>query len=103
MPIKVNEITVASDVEKLATNYDAVHDLPTVQADNANLFLENASPIDIPHLEQNLMSLPELTPEKVVQTYFRRYIRHYKLQLTSQMPWASYIRKLSISIVHFHQ
>ena len=46
-------------------NYDALHDLPTPQTDKAKLSLENISPADIPQLEQNLMSLPELTPDKV--------------------------------------
>ena len=67
MPIQVNEIFVAPDIKKLATNYNTLHDLPTVQTDNANLSLENASPTEIPHLEQNLMSLPEFTLEKVVK------------------------------------
>ena len=49
MPIKVTEFFVAPDIEKLETNYDALHDLPTVQTDIINLCLENASPIDIPH------------------------------------------------------
>ena len=31
MPIQVNEIFIAPDIEKLTTNYDALHDLPTVQ------------------------------------------------------------------------
>ena len=30
-PIQVNEIFIAPDIEKLAANYDALHDLPTVQ------------------------------------------------------------------------
>ena len=66
-PIQVNEIFIAPDIEKLATNYDQLHDLPTVQTDQANLSLENTSPADIPHLEQNLMSLPEFTPNKVAK------------------------------------
>ena len=81
IPIQVNEIFVAPDIEKLATNYDALHDLPTVQTDNANLSLENASPTDIPHLEQNLMSLPEFTLEKVVKlqkndTFCKNILEH---------------------------
>ena len=66
-PIKVNEIFIAPDIEKLPTDYDTLHDLLTVQTDNGNLSLENASPTDIPHLEQNLKSLPEFTPETVVK------------------------------------
>ena len=48
-------------------NYNTLNTLPGTQADEATISLENASPADIPHLEQNLMSLIELTPEKVVQ------------------------------------
>ena len=62
IPIQVDEIFVTPDIEKLATNYDALHALPTVWIGKANLSLENASPTDIPHLEQNVMSLPEYHP-----------------------------------------
>ena len=42
--------------------------LPTAQTnDDIKLSLENMLPTDIPQLEQNLMSLPELTPEKVIK------------------------------------
>ena len=54
MPTQVNEIFIAPDIEKLAANYDALHDLPAVQMDKADLFLEKTSHADIPHLEQNL-------------------------------------------------
>ena len=67
MPMQVNEFFVAPGIEKLATNYIALHFLPTVQTDNASLSVENALPTDIPHMEQNLTSLPEFTPEKVVK------------------------------------
>ena len=67
MPIQVNKIFIAPNIEKLTTNYDALPDSSTVQIDNANLSLENASPADIPLLKQNLMSLPEFTLEKVVK------------------------------------
>ena len=55
-PIQVSEIFIAPDIEKLAENYDVLHDLPTVQMDKADLSLENASPTDIPNLEQHVMS-----------------------------------------------
>ena len=67
MPIEVTEISIAPDIEKLLQNYDALHDLPTAQMDKAELSLENASSADIPHLEQNLMSLLEFTPDKVIK------------------------------------
>ena len=63
--------------------------------------LENASPTDIPHLEQNLMSLPEFTLEKAVKLQ-KNCSKPEQLHF-AQIPWASYIRKLSISIVHFQQ
>ena len=37
MSIQINKILIAPHIEKLATNYDALCDLPTVQTDNANL------------------------------------------------------------------
>ena len=65
MPIEVNEIFIAPDNEKCTEKYDALHDLLTARINKVELSLENASPTDIPHLEQNLMSLPEFTPNKV--------------------------------------
>ena len=48
--------------------YDALHDLPNGQTnDDVKLSLENVSPADIPQLEQNLMSLLELTSDKVTK------------------------------------
>ena len=62
-------------------NYNMLKTLSVTQADEARLSLDNASPPDIPHLEQKLMSLPELTPEKVVQlpkndTLCRNILQH---------------------------
>ena len=48
-------------------NYNTLHDLPTKQTDRPKLSPENMSSTDIPQLEQNLMSLPELTPDKVTK------------------------------------
>ena len=80
-PIEVNEIFIVPDTEKLTENYDATHDLPTVQTDKAELTLENTSPTDIPHLEQNSMSLLEFTPDKVIKlqnikTFCRNILQH---------------------------
>ena len=45
--------------------YDILHDLPTGKTnDDVKLSLENMSPTDMPQLEQNLMSLLELTSKK---------------------------------------
>ena len=62
-------------------NYDGLPDLPTVQMDKAELSLENLLPRDILHLEQNLMSLPEFTPDKVIKlqkndTFHRNMSQH---------------------------
>ena len=67
MPLEVNEIFIAPNIEKHTQNYEALHDLPTARTDKAKLSLENAWPMDIQQLEQNLMSLPELTPDKVTK------------------------------------
>ena len=66
-PIEVNGIFIAPDIENLTQNYDTLKALLVTQADEARLSLDNASHADIPHLEHKLMSLPELTSEKVVQ------------------------------------
>ena len=62
-------------------NYDVLYDLPTAQMDKVELFLQNASPADIWHLEQNLMSLLEFTPDKVIKlnkndTFCRHILQH---------------------------
>ena len=81
MPIEVNEIFIAPNIEKFTQNYNALHDLPTAQTDKAELSLENASPTDISHLEQNLMSLLEFTPDKVIKlqknnTFCKHILQH---------------------------
>ena len=68
MPIEVNYIFIAPNIEKVTQNYNALHDLPTVQMEKADLSLETTSPTDISHLEQNSMSLQEFTPDKVKKT-----------------------------------
>ena len=65
MPLEVNGIFISPNIEKFKQNYDALHNLPTAQTDEAKLCLENASLADIPQLEQNLISLPELALNKV--------------------------------------
>ena len=103
VPLEVNKIFIAPNVDKLMQNYNALHDLPTAQTDKAKLSLQNVSPTYIPQLEQNLMSLPELTPDKVTKlqkslyilkkkkkTYYNTYIAVNVT--TSQMSQASYIK-----------
>ena len=43
-------------------NYDTQNFLQATQPEESKLSLDNASPDDIPQLEQKLMSLPELIP-----------------------------------------
>ena len=62
----MNEVFIAPNVKKLTQIYDKLHDLPPRQtSDDVKLSLENTLAADIPQLEQNLMSLLELTSEKV--------------------------------------
>ena len=66
MLLEVNEVFIAPNIENITRTYDTLHDLPTGQTNDAvKLSLENESSTDIPQLEQNLMSLLELTSEKV--------------------------------------
>ena len=45
-------------------NYDTQNTLPATQPKESKLSLDNASHENIPQLEQKLMSMGELTPEK---------------------------------------
>ena len=68
MPLEMNEVFIALNNQKLIHTYDTLHKLPTGQTnDSIKLSLENMSPADILQLEQNLMSILELTPEKVIK------------------------------------
>ena len=60
MPLEVNEVFTALDIERLMQTYDTLHESPTEQNnDDVKLPLENALPTDILQLEQNLMSPPD--------------------------------------------
>ena len=48
-------------------NYETLKTLHVTQTEEFKLSLDSESHKDIPHLEQNFMSLPELTPEKIAQ------------------------------------
>ena len=64
----MNEASVTSDIERLAQAYDILHNSAIAQTGiDIKLSLETASPADIPQLEENLASLPELTPEKMIK------------------------------------
>ena len=67
-PLEVNEVIIMPDIERLAQTYDTLHDPTTYQTgDNVKLSLENTSPADISQIKGNLMSLLELTLDKVLK------------------------------------
>ena len=55
--------------------------------DKAELSLENASPADMLHLEQNLMSLLEFTPDKVIKLHFAN--TYYNIYIAAKMTTTS--------------
>ena len=82
MLLEVNEVFIAPAIENLMQTYDKLHDLLTGQTiDDVKLSLEDVSPIDILQLEQNLMSLLEVTSEKVIKLqkndiFYKNIIQH---------------------------
>ena len=73
--IVVHKILIENHVETLENQVTAS------QADYPNLPLEDIAPEDAPHLEQKLMSLPELTPDKITplqqkDTLFNNIVTH---------------------------
>ena len=64
----MNEVFITPDIERLMQAYDTLHDPPTAQTgDDIKLSLKNASLTDKPPLEENLMLLPELTPDRLIK------------------------------------
>ena len=61
MPTGVHEIFIKPDMEALAKKFTVA------QKEQAELSLEDVFLEDIPCVEQILMSLPTLTPEKIIQ------------------------------------
>ena len=67
-PVEVNEVVIMPNNERLIQAYDILHDSPTEQTrDKVKLSLENASPADVLQLKENLISLSETTPDKVMK------------------------------------
>ena len=64
-PVEVHEIFMKLNIENFMQIYDVQNTLPATQPEKSKLSPDNTSPSDIPQLEQKLMSLPELTPEKI--------------------------------------
>ena len=67
MLLEVNIFFTPPSIEELMQNYNVLLVLHTAHFGEAKLSLQNASPADIPQLEQNLMSLPKLTLDKVTK------------------------------------
>ena len=82
----MNAVVITPDIERLIQAYDTLHDPPTAQTgDDFKLSHENVSPTDIPHLEENLMSLLELRPDKVMKfqksdVFCKTYTAAHRLQ-----------------------
>ena len=90
-PLEVNEAFITPDIERLMQAYDMLHDSPTVQTgDDIKLSLENVLPIDIPQLEENLMSLLELSPEEVKNykrvMHFAKHTAAHRLHQVLRLP-----------------
>ena len=83
--LEVNEVVIMPDVNRFMQAYDTWDDSPTVlTGDDIKLSLKNASPTDIPQLEENLMPLPELTPDEVMtlketDVFFQEYSAIHRL------------------------
>ena len=66
--------------------YDTLHNPPIAQTgDDIKLSLKNASLTDIPQLEEKLMFLPELTPDKEIKlqksdVFCKKYTTAHRLQ-----------------------
>ena len=101
-PVEVNEVIIASHIERLTQAYDTLHDPPNEQTrDNVKLLLENTSPTHIPQLKENVMSLPELTLDKMMKLQesdvfcknIGQHISVVNLKITFKMPWVSYTKR----------
>ena len=68
MPIEVQESFIKPNIENITQNYNTQNTLPITQPEESKLSLDNASPEDIPLLEQKLMSILELAPVKIIPT-----------------------------------
>ena len=63
---EIHKIFIKPDIENPTQNYDTQDNLPAIQSEESKLSLDNATPQVFPRLEQKLMSLPGLTPEKII-------------------------------------
>ena len=81
-PVEMNEVIIIPDIERLVQAYDTLPDPPTEQTgDNIKLSLENTSPTDTPLFKENLMSLLDLTPDKVMKlhksdVFYKNIVQH---------------------------
>ena len=65
-PTDIQEFFIKPDIENLIQNYDTHNSLPAIQSEESKLSLDNTISWRYPRLEQKLMSLPKLTPEKII-------------------------------------
>ena len=47
-PVEVHEIFITPNIENITQNYNAQNNLPAIQSEESKLYLDNASPEDIP-------------------------------------------------------
>ena len=62
-PITVQEIFIKTNEESLAKQFTIS------QIENPDISLEDVSPKDAPHFEKKLMSIPKLTPDKIISNF----------------------------------
>ena len=61
IPVEFDEIFIKPNIENHMQNHDEQNTLPITKPQESKLSIDNISPKDIPELEQEFMSLPELT------------------------------------------
>ena len=98
-PVEVHEIFIKPNMENLVQNCNAQNTLQITKPEESGLSLDGTSPKDVPQLEQKLMSLPELIPERVIKLHRMTHsaVAWYitctanQMKITSKMPWTSFI------------
>ena len=103
-PITVDKNPTKPNLETLAKQFTVA------QIENPNIPLGDKSPEDETQLEQKLMSLSKLTPEKITRlpkddtsaTTLSLNCITTHMKTISQMPWASYRKRSLTSTVHSH-
>ena len=96
-PIDIHEIFIKPVIENLTQNYDTQNNFPAIQLEESKLSLDKASPDDISRLEQKLISLPELPPDKIItsqknDTFCSNTYIATQTKITSKTTWAFYTK-----------